>query len=195
MIRLSPITDEPTNSSFPVFLIRHSPNNEDSTKIEKFFNLHKDDYILWLLRAFLKGKDSWTKLDETDLNEDIRKKASAMLLAVLGDAALWVCASQISNLIKMLAMRDNRFVSVWTAFRISVWILVCMKRLMSKNDDISTNIETRESLFAYSLKIFGPDKQILIYQKALLLVAGMGMCWQLESIVPALRKKDANQIS
>ena len=169
--------------------------HEDEYKIQKFFGRANDDYNLWRIRAemSLKGKDYWEELRKEDCSIKTKQKASAMLTTELGDSALRVCSTQITDPMKMLELLDKRYASTRTATRICVLTSVYSKRFEAK-DNMPRYIDEFESLFS-QLERMGKDAAIPESHKAPLLLASMGHYSPLESTVAALRIKDTEDIT
>lgn len=124
----------------------------------------------------------------------VKEKASAMLVAALGDKALRVCSSKIGEPLEMLKMLDNLFASSHTATRISALTTMYTKRFNPKKDNMGKFIDEFETLLA-PLDRMGTDTKIPESHKAPLLWASLGKTSQLESTVAALRKKDTDDIT
>lgn len=88
-------------------------SSDGNPKIQKFNGRRNDDYTLWRLRCemALKGKGHWSELETKGCDQRTNDKSSAMMVAALGDSALMVCSSKISEPLEMLDLLDKRFAS------------------------------------------------------------------------------------
>lgn len=141
----------------------------------------------------MEGKDYWDELQKDNCSIKVKKKASAMLTCALGDYALRVCSSQITEPMKMLGLLDKRYASTRTATRISVLTSV-YKKSFGQKDSMPRYIDEFESLFA-QLERMGEDAAIPESHKAILLLASLTHYSSLKSTVAALRLKNVEDIT
>eukprot|EP00171_Calliarthron_tuberculosum_P004953 IDg4953t1 len=123
--------------------------DDNKYKIQKFNGRYTDNYNLRRLRATTarKGKKYWTALQSEKCSNEIKDKATALLANALGDMALRVCSSEISDLLKMLKLIDSIFASNRSAARISVPTTIYSKR-HNGTDNMAKFVDEFESLFA-----------------------------------------------
>ena len=95
-----------------------------------------DNYNLWRIRAesALDGKGYWDQLQSKDCPDDVKKKATAMLVHALSNIALQVCSSFVPDPMKMLNALDERFASTRTSNRISLLTSLYSKRFRSSDN-------------------------------------------------------------
>lgn len=141
-------------------------------------------------RLHSKERAFWSHLRDSGCHQDIKDKASNMLLSALGDYALRICTLQIGYPIKMLEILENLFASN----RISGLDIMYTKRFYSKDDDMSMYIHAFQSLFG-QLKSMRPDTNIPKLHRALLLLASIRNNSPLESTVVALYTKDTDKLT
>lgn len=96
--------------------------DDDIYNVQRFNGRTSDGYSLWRIKAVtaLKVKCYWTRLLSAKCPDEIKDKASAILINALGDTALRVSSSEISQPIKMFELLDRRFSSTLTSSRISI---------------------------------------------------------------------------
>lgn len=172
-------------------------STEETTRIQKFGGRQSDDYPLWRLRfeIALKRKGHWNQLQSKDCDQDVRDKASAIMVAALGDTAFRICSNKAGDPMAMLSLLEKLFASKRTATRISVLTSLFAKRFHGQTrDDMATHINEFEMLFS-QLQCMGDESKIPKSFKAPLLLASMGKSSPLESTVAALRTRDSDQLS
>lgn len=172
--------------------------DDDAFKIPRFNGRGNDDYNLWRIRvvAALKGKGLYTKLEsqsDTVCTQEVKDKASAIIVCTLGDSALRVCQNEISDPLSMLSLLDKRYAPRRAASRISVLTSVYGKRYSGK-ENMSKYIDEYESLFA-QLERMGSDASIPEAHKAPILLASMGHNSIMENTIAALRLKDIEDLT
>eukprot|EP00171_Calliarthron_tuberculosum_P000561 IDg561t1 len=144
-------------------------SNEEN-KIQRFNGRSFDDFNLWRSRAeiTLKSKGYWSKLLTSNCSQDVKDKASAMIVGALGDSALRVCISKIDDPMGMLKLLDSRYASTRAATRISVLTSLYTRKYTSKQD-MPKYINEFEALFSQLEKI-GDDAALPDSHKAPLLL-------------------------
>jgi len=164
-------------------------------KISKFGGRSTDDYNTWRMRAViaLKGKGWWSQINIEKCPDDIKEKATALLVNALGDTALRVCSSELDEPLKMLDLLDARYASDRTSSRISLLTTLYTKRFKDK-DNMPKFIDEFETLFG-QLERMGEKTKVPETHKAPLLLASLGTNSLLENTVAALRLRDVDNLS
>lgn len=87
--------------------------NDEEAKLVKFNGRSNEDYAIWRMRAevSLKGKGLWEKLDKEDCPNSTKEKATAIIVAALGDGPFRVCYNYVNDPKAMLVQLDKRYAS------------------------------------------------------------------------------------
>lgn len=167
---------------------------KEEHKITKFNGKATDDYNLWRIRAeiALKGQGIWSTLSAESCTQEVKDKASSILVSALGDNAFRVCSAKVSEPLEMLSLLDKRYASQRASSRISVLTSLYAKRYQD-NQDMGRYIDEFESLFS-QLDKMGSNVSVPETHKAPLLLASLGTSSPLESTVAALRLRDAEDL-
>lgn len=124
----------------------------------------------------------------------MKEKLSALLVVALEDTVLRVEVAKIGELLEMLKMLDNHFVSSKTASRILVLTSVYNKQYICKQDNMATFVNEFEYLLA-QLEKMDAETKISEFHSAPLLLVAMENSSTRESTVASRRTKEANKLS
>ncbi len=165
-----------------------------TSKFKKFRGQSNEDYRLWRLRVetALRGKDYWENVSAKGCDKKILNRATAVIVAALGDSPFRVCASAVGDPMEMLNLLDKRYASKRTTSRISLLTSIYSKRYSGKS--MSKYIDELSQLFA-QLETMGEDARLPDSHQVAILLASIGNYPGLESTVAALRLRDADDLS
>lgn len=88
----------------------------ETSKIRMFNCGRNEDYNLWKVRikAALKGKGLCSKVNSQDpaaCTENVKDRASFVIVSTLGDAPLRICRADASSPMTMIELLDSRYAS------------------------------------------------------------------------------------
>jgi len=172
-----------------------APNQDKRDEVNEYhLPIYKgkphEDYNLWRfrLKAALQAKQYWAPLQTANCTEEIKSKATGILVTALGDTALRSCMSAYPNTMQMIEKLDDCYASKRAASRIALLTSVFSKRF-DKQKNMGKYIDEFNQAFS-QLESIGADATIPDSLKGPILLASFGTTSELEPCIAALRMKD-----